>query len=102
MRKEIKRKLFHFLSLLYAAGFYFLGREGILKILIPLWLAEGALELARLFSPALNAKLMGFFGGIQREHEAHKVSGIFWTLLGAILTIGLFKDPKVVLCALGY
>ena len=102
MAREIKRKLFHFLSLLYAAGFYFMGREAILKILVSILVIEGSIELVRLCVPRFNAWIMPLFGGIHREEETHKMSGIFWTLLGSVLTIWLFKDPMVVLCAMGY
>ena len=100
--KEAKRKLFHFLSLLYAAGYYFMGREAVLKILVPILVVEGAIEATRLYVPRFNAWIMPLFGGIHREEEMRRVSGIFWTLLGSVITISVFKDPKVVLCALGY
>ena len=102
MVKEIKRKLFHFLSAVYASGFYFLGREAVLKILVPILAVEGMIEAVRLFSPSVNAKLMFLFGGIHREDEMHRFSGIFWTLAGSVLTILLFKDRNVVLCSMGY
>jgi len=102
MIKEIKRKLFHFLSLLYATGFYFMGREGILKILVPLLVVEGIVEVTRLIMPRFNGWMLSLFGNIHREAETKRISGIFWTLLGAVITIGVFRDPKIVLCALGY
>lgn len=102
LAKEIKRKLFHSLSLLYAAGFYFLGREGILWILVPLLAIEGTLEIARLCIPRFNEWILALFGGINREKEMNRMSGIFWMLLGASITIAVFKDQKIVLCALGY
>lgn len=100
--REIKRKLFHFLSLVYAAGYFYLGKEPVLKILVPILIIVGTVESARLIFPKLNQAILPFFGGIHRESEIKKFSGIFWTLLGCILTIWIFKDRQVVLCALGY
>ncbi len=102
MAREIKRKLFHALSLVYAAGFYFLGKEPVLKILVPILIVVGIVESARLLFPKFNQAIMPLFGGIHRESEMTKFSGIFWTLLGCILTIWIFKDPKIILCSLGY
>ncbi len=102
MKREIKRKLFHALSLVYAAGYYYLGKESVLKILVPAIVIVGIVESSRLLFPKLNQAIMPLFGGIQRESEMTRFSGIFWTLLGCILTIWIFKDPRIILCSLGY
>lgn len=102
LRIEIRRKIFHFLSLVYAMGYFFLGRERVLAILAPILVVEGALEFSRLFLPRLNQRLLALFGGIHREEETRRVSGIFWTLLGSVLTFWLIPDRAATLCAMGY
>jgi len=101
MRRELLRKLFHFLSLLYLGAYLLLGRD---KALIALgaWIVlEAAIEALRLNQPAVNGFLMRVFGGIHRESEASKVSGVLWTSLGAWLTIAFFgARPAVVSAAL--
>ena len=101
MAREVKRKLFHYLSLVYAAGYVVMGLS-VLKILIPVLLIEASVEFGRFLFPEANRKLMGLFGGIHREEESHRASGIFWTLLGSTLTVALFRDRAVVLCSMGY
>lgn len=100
-RKELKRKIFHFFSLLYAGLYAVVGRSGSMKILLPLLAVESAIEFGRFLRPDLNAALLRGFGGIHREAEERRVSGIFWTLLGCALTMALFTTRRVVLCALG-
>ncbi|MFA6030208.1 MAG: hypothetical protein WC969_10165 [Elusimicrobiota bacterium] len=87
LRRELLRKIFHFLSLVYLAAFLLLGR-GTTLVLLGLWiLVEGGLELARLARPGLNEALMRVFGGIHREKESAQVSGVFWTSLGCWLSV---------------
>ena len=102
VKTEFKRKAFHSLSILYGLAYYFLERKAVVEMMGGLTCAEGLIEFGRLYAPALNARLMGWFGGIHRAEEKRKVSGIFWTLLGCWMTIFLFRDRAVVLCALGY
>ncbi|MBI5244930.1 MAG: hypothetical protein HY922_14785 [Elusimicrobia bacterium] len=101
LRREVFRKLFHFLSLIYLAAFHFLGRLPALAA-IGAWIAlEVGIEALRLRRPALNEALMRFFGGIHRKEEARKVSGILWTSIGSWLTIATFgARPEAVTAAL--
>lgn len=100
-RKELKRKAFHFLSLLYAALYWAVGRSAALKALVPLLAFESFFEFGRFLWPGLNAALLRFFGGIHRESEERRVTGLFWTLAACVLTMALFRERRVVLCALG-
>jgi dolichol kinase len=102
LKKELKRKAFHFLSLLYAAGYFFLERGLILKILTAVLVLESFIEFGRFLFPGLNGRIVGLFGGIHREEEIHKATGIFWTLSGSLLTMAIFQDRRVVLCSMGY
>ena len=90
LRREILRKAFHFLSLIYLAAYFVLG-QGLALAAIGAWIAlEAWIEALRLNRPAVNEALMRFFGGIHRESEARKVSGVLWTSLGCWLTIAAF------------
>ena len=102
MDKEIKRKLFHMLTIFYALAYFFLDKRLTLAFLGGLLAVEAAIEICRLKLPFLNNLLLVTFGNIAREDERSGVSGIFWTLLGVILTIFLFHDQRIVLCSLGY
>ena len=101
-KKEIKRKAFHFLSLLYTLAYFIFGRSIALKILIPVLAFEGLIEIARFSFPELNQKLIQAFGEIHREEETRKITGIFWTLLGSIVTFWLYRERLVVFTAMGY
>lgn len=101
LKREIKRKAFHFLALLYTLSYALLGRETTLKILIPLLIVEGSIEMSRFWAPGLNERLLKAFGGIHREGETRKISGIFWTLLGSIVTFWFFSKP-VAFAAMGF
>ena len=97
LRREILRKVFHFLSLIYLAAYFVLG-QGLALAAIGAWIAlEAGIEALRLNRPAVNDALMRFFGGIHRESEARKVSGVLWTSMGCWLTIAAFgARPGVV------
>jgi len=97
LKTEFKRKIFHLLSLVYLGVYLSLGRWNA-AIAIGAWFVIVTIvEWIRLRNPSLNEWLMAFFGGIHREKEMHKMSGIVWTTLGCLATITLFGDrPRVV------
>jgi len=97
LRRELARKAFHFLSLIYLAAYFVLGR-GLALAAIGAWIVlEGGIEVLRLSRPALNDALMRLFGGIHREDEERRISGILWTALGCALTIAAFgARPRAV------
>lgn len=97
LKRELKRKAFHLLSLLYLLGYLIIDRGVVLTILVVLLTSFGFFELYRLRNPTLNEKLIRFFGSIHREEETHKISGIFWTLLGCFLTVLLVPYPPAVI-----
>jgi dolichol kinase len=99
---EVRRKIFHLFSLLYALLYWQAGRGTSLKILCAAWAALAVLEAVRLRNPGFNQKLIKLFGGIHRPKEMNRPSGILWTLAGAILTIFFIPHPDIVLAALGY
>lgn len=102
LKSEIKRKIFHFLSLLYLLGYIFLERGLILKILMTAMAFVTLIEFGRFFSPDLNLRIVKLFRGIHRAKEFYQPSGIFWTLLSSLLTMGLFYKKEIVVCSMGY
>jgi len=99
---ELKRKLFHNLSLVYMLMYALLPRGLVLGILFFFLLIISAVEFLRLRRPELNAKILAKFGGIHRAAEITGPSGIFWTLLGSWLTMLFFTSKRIVLPALGF
>lgn len=102
LKSEIKRKIFHNLSLIYMVIYGVLPRTVSVIFLGIILLGVGVLEFIRLRRPEVNAKLLAKFGGIHRENEVLMPSGIFWTLLGCWLTILIFTNKRIVLPALGF
>ena len=101
-KKELKRKSFHLLSSLYLLAYIILGRSPALKILVPILAIEGLIEISRFIFPGMNQKLVDLFGGIHREDETRKISGIFWTLAGSIVTFWLIPNQRIVWIAMCY
>jgi dolichol kinase len=101
LRRELGRKAFHMLSLLYLAAYHLIGYP---RVLLPLacWLAlVTAVETGRIASERLNRALTGLFRGVIRQAEKRAFSGIFHTTAGSLATILLFgRRSRVVSAAL--
>jgi len=102
LRNELKRKLFHNLSLFYMGIYWVFPRAVSLSLFGIVLLLLGAIEFIRLRRPEINAWLLQKFGGIHRENEVMTLSGIFWTLLGCWLTMVVFTNKNIVMPALGF
>ncbi len=101
-RQEGFRKLFHALSAGYALLYFLAGRTATVWILGAGVLAAAIVEAVRLRNPALNQRLIARFGGIHREKEIDRPSGIFWTLAGCFATALFVPAPDIVLAAMLY
>lgn len=99
MRRELLRKLFHLLSLVYLALFLLLGRVIIIRLLGGWIVVVGAVEFLRLRRPALNRWIFKYFRGIQRKEEERRISGVFWTSLGCWLTVFFFGNAPMIVCS---
>jgi dolichol kinase len=99
---EIKRKLFHHLSVVYLLVYILLPRWASLWLFFVVLLVLGAVEFIRIRRPEVNAWFLGHFAGVHRTSEILRPSGIFWTLLGSWLTMLIFVSKPVVIVALGY
>ena len=101
-QSELKRKLFHQLSLIYLVLYAFAPRWCSLLLMGTAVVLLGIVEIFRLRRPEINAWFLEKFGGIHRESEIMQPSGIFWTLLGCWLTMVIFTNKRIVLPALGF
>lgn len=95
---ELIRKGIHLCSLSIPVVYYFLSRETALAILVPLTLAFGLSDLARLFLPPVRTLYERLFGFLLRRHERstryRRLNGATYVLLSATLCVWLF--PKVI------
>ena len=102
LKNEIKRKVFHHLSLVYL-GIYWISPRWLSLLLFGVaLLVLSGVEFIRLRRPEVNAWFLEKFDGIHRESEVLGPSGIFWTLLGCWLTVVIFTNKRIVLPALGF
>jgi len=98
---ELKRKVFHHLSLLYMGLYAFTPGSLAAFALGFLLLGVSAVEFIRLRRPEVNARFLKVFGGLHRPAEILAPSGISWTLAGSWLTMVLLAEKTLVLPALG-
>ncbi|MBK8574783.1 MAG: hypothetical protein IPN90_03565 [Elusimicrobia bacterium] len=99
-RQEGLRKLFHGLSAGYAVFYAAAGRERTLWVLGTAAAVGAIVEAVRLRNVVFNQWLIRQFGGIHREKEIDRPSGIFWTLLGCFLTALFVPDRDIVIAAM--
>jgi dolichol kinase len=102
LKEEIKRKSFHLLMLLYVAGYWYLPKQTISIILAIAIFIVALLEFLRFKVSKYNDFFCKYFKGFYRPEEANKVSGLIGTLLGALITILLFKNRDFVLASFLY
>lgn len=88
--RELARKTFHLLSLIYLAAYKLIGWPAVKTPMLVWWCVVVVVESARLLSPALNRGLTRFFGGLAREDESDKFSGIFHTTTGVLILYFVF------------
>jgi len=95
---EVVRKAIHLSSLSIPIVYYFVSRETALSILIPLALAFGLSDIARLLHPPTGRLYERYIGFLLRRHERNDrgrhLNGATYVLLSATLCVFLF--PKVI------
>jgi dolichol kinase len=95
---EFIRKGIHLFSLLIPVVYYFISRQTALAILIPLTLAFGLSDIARLFIPPVGRLYAKLFGFLLRNHERNDtgrhLNGATYVLLAASILVYFF--PKVI------
>lgn len=102
LRRELGRKAFHMLALVYWAAFTVLGwpRAG---WVMAAWLCVVVvIETARLKIPRLERFLVGLFDGMMRETERRHYSGIIHTTAGSLAAMIIARgDGAIVGAAIG-
>ena len=101
-KDEIKRKTFHILTLIYVAAYWFLPKNIVLIGLLIAIIIVLLGEFIRARNEKFNVFILKMLGGVHRESEEHKISGLPWTLAGAFLTILLFENKTFVLASFLY
>ncbi|HBU70168.1 MAG TPA: hypothetical protein DEE98_07285 [Elusimicrobia bacterium] len=99
---EVKRKLFHFLILLYIAAYWFLPRILVLQAMGILIFAIAVTEALRLNNSRLNKWILNVLGGVHRKEEETQISGLLWTFSGSFFTMLIFQDKNIVTASLLY
>lgn len=102
MWHEIKRKIFHLAALVYVVGLIYMPRPVYLIVLTCLFALELSLEIIRLKNAATGRWFAARFGGLMREEEKSKLSGVFWMLLGVLTTVLVAKPVPMAASALLY
>ena len=92
-KREIFRKLFHLLILIFPTILYFLGKENSLKIILPLAISMLAIDYFRKKNAVIKFYFEKFFGIILRPHELQENNfcGATWMLLAVSIVFAICK-----------
>ncbi|MDE2237911.1 MAG: hypothetical protein KGK30_08485, partial [Elusimicrobia bacterium] len=103
LARELARKLFHLLGLLYLLAYELVGWPRLLAAMALWTLLVAVVETWRLASPRLNRFLAALFSGLFREDEKDKYTGLMHTTLGTlILWLAFGRYRTVVYAAMFY
>ncbi len=98
--KELARKTWHVLILIYLACFLYLGQATFVRWMALWSVVVVAVETVRLNVPAAQRLLLGVFGPIVREREINRYSGIVYTTFGVLGAAAFWgREPRVVAAA---
>ncbi|MBI4349682.1 MAG: hypothetical protein HY553_22795 [Elusimicrobia bacterium] len=98
--RELARKAWHILILVYLALFLYLGRESFVRWMALWTVLVVAVETVRLSVPAAQSLLLAVFGPIVREREVHRYSGMVYTTLGVLGAAAFWgAEPRLVTAA---
>ncbi|MDR2771851.1 MAG: hypothetical protein LBB93_00045 [Elusimicrobiota bacterium] len=101
-KREIKRKLFHCLLLIYAFGFWFLDKTTVI-IGLSIAIAGGALfEVLRFKVKVINDAFCRYCHGIYRSEEVNRISAFIGTIGGALITVIVFPNRYMVFASFLY
>ena len=99
--RELGRKAFHQLSLVYLAAFFFFGWPRVAWVMAVWMPVVLIIETARLKVPAVERFLLGLMGGLMRESERAHYSGIIFTTAGCMAAMLIARgDPVIVSAAI--
>ena len=95
---ELMRKGIHLLSLSIPVLYYYLSRDLMLMLVVPLALAFVTGDLLRLYHKPTFALYKKIFGRMLRAHEVHEkkrtFNGASWVLISALFCVLVF--PKLI------
>lgn len=99
---HLARKVWHMFMGLAVALVYLAGvpKNAGLLILGAVLVFDLFMETARLRSPALNERILRFWGPIMRTSEVNRISGVPYYIASAILAIAIFPKTIAVLAIL--
>ncbi|MEK7384307.1 MAG: hypothetical protein AAB262_13605 [Elusimicrobiota bacterium] len=102
LRRELGRKAFHMLALVYWAGFALLGWPRVGWVMAAGLVVVLLIETARLKVPRIERFLVGLFDGMMRETERRHYSGIVHTTAGSLAAMLIAQgDSAIVGAAIG-
>jgi len=87
IKREIKRKIFHLISMIFPLGYFVIERENMLFFISTLFVISLGLEIGRIFIPKIGQYINPIFESIMRGAEKKKLSGATYLLAGAGITI---------------
>jgi len=97
IKREIKRKIFHLISMMFPLGYFVIEREIMLIFIAALFVISLGMELGRIFIPRIGQYINPIFKSIMRGAEEKKISGATYLLAGAGITIYFFdKDVAII------
>ncbi|MCL2335001.1 MAG: hypothetical protein FWC57_02945, partial [Endomicrobia bacterium] len=89
-------------SLIYVFGYWYLSKPVVIWGLAIAIFIVALLEILRFKVPACNAFFCNNFKGFYRPEEAEKISGLIFTLSGALIAILLFPNKYMVMASFLY
>lgn len=99
--REMLRKAWHMLSLVYLAGYSLIGWPRVVPWLAAWTVFVAAVEFGRLYYKPLNDFLFSIFGPITRGFERDHVSGMIHSSLGVLVIVWAFgADARLVSAAI--
>ncbi len=103
IRLELRRKVFHLLILLYLAAYWLIG-EPTIRPVMAVWTAlVVVVEIARLKTDLVRNLIQWLFGPIIREKESGRFTGAFYSSLGILASVYLYRGrPAAITAALLY
>ncbi len=97
IKREIKRKIFHLVSMMFPLGYFVIERENMLIFIATLFVISLGMELGIIFIPSIGQYINPIFKSIMRGAEEKKISGATYLLAGAGITIYFFdKDVAII------
>jgi dolichol kinase len=98
LKGEFYRKTIHIFSSSIPIGYYFLSKDIVLSVLLPLLFCMVVVEMLKYKSETVYSLYLKYFKFLLREHEFNKdkfrINGASWVLLADVVCIILF--PKYI------